>query len=91
MAVLTVQRSRDDRRSTSIFVRLIPIGYKFGRALMPKPTKPLRCQLSVSNGVLNTLVPKVVLNGPRIDPFVGQGKPAGMPQHVRMNRELQSG
>jgi hypothetical protein len=37
--------------------------------------------------MLDILVPHVVLDSPGIVPIVGQLLPAGMAQHVRVNRE----
>ena len=36
-------------------------------------------------------MPQVVLNQPRIPPFVGEGESATVPQHVRMNFNGQLG
>ena len=37
--------------------------------------------------MLNILMSEIRLNGASIHPFVGQIKPSGMPQHMRMNWE----
>ena len=40
--------------------------------ILPKPLKPIRCQLSITNRMLNILVPHVVLDGPGVLSIVGK-------------------
>ena len=47
--------------------------------------------VGVPNGVLNVLVPEVVLQGTRVVAIVGQLEPAGMAEHVRVDREWHLG
>ena len=42
-------------------------------------------------GVLNVLVPEVVLEGPRVVAIIGQLEPAGMAKHVRVDRKWHLG
>ena len=56
----------------------------FATSLPPEPFKPCRVGGGVPDGVLNIPVPQIVLNQPRIRALVGQGKAAGMAQHVRV-------
>lgn len=55
------------------------------RKLPPKLFKPRRVGGCVSHGVLNVPVSKIVLDQARVRALVGQGEPAGVPQHVRMS------
>jgi hypothetical protein len=41
--------------------------------------------------VLDVLVPEVMLQGPRVVAIVGELEPAGMAQHVRVDREWHLG
>ena len=59
--------------------------------LPPKVLEASRAQFRVPNGVLDVPVPEVGLQAARIMPLVGQGEPAGMPEHVRMSWEAQAG
>jgi hypothetical protein len=49
------------------------------RFLSPEVLEPIRCQLGITRGVLNVLVPQVGLKSPRIMPLVGQGESTGVP------------
>ena len=51
----------------------------------------MRRQLGVAHRVLNVLVPEVDLQGAGIVAFVGEGKAAGMAQHVRVGLEAKLG
>src|SRR5687767_14476818 len=55
------------------------------RLVPPEIIEPIRRKLCVSNGVLDVAVAKIGLNSARIEPFIGEIEPAGMPQHVRMH------
>src|SRR5215813_15506665 len=59
--------------------------------LAPEVLEPVRCQLGVTHRVLNVSVPEPSLQRPGVVAGVGQGIAAGMPQHVRMYRELHVG
>ena len=48
-------------------------------------------KLRVSNGVLDVLVPEVVLQGSGIVAIVGELEPASMTKHVRVDREWHLG
>ena len=47
--------------------------------------------VGVSDRVLNVLVPEVVLQGAGIVAIVGELKSAGVPKHMRVNREWHFG
>ena len=53
----------------------------------PKVLEPVGRQFGVPDGVLDVLVPKVVLQGPRVVTIVGELEPAGVAKHVRVDRE----
>jgi hypothetical protein len=57
------------------------------RSLAPEILEPRRRQLRVPDGVLNIAVTQVGLHGPGVVAGVGEREAAGMPQHVRVNRE----
>jgi hypothetical protein len=57
----------------------------------PKVLEPIGRQFGVPDGVLDVLVPKVVLQGPRVVAIVGQLEPAGVAKHVRVDREWHLG
>ena len=57
----------------------------------PKVLKSVGRHFGVSDGVLNVLVPKVVLQGPRVVTIVGQLKPTRMAKHVRVDRKWHLG
>ena len=57
---------------------------------MPQAAKPVRRKFGIPDGVRDTSVPQVGLQRPGISPFVGQGVPAGMPEHVRVSLDLKS-
>jgi hypothetical protein len=59
--------------------------------LPPEVLEPVRRQLGVAYGVLNVAVPKVVLQRPRVVTSIGEGKAAGVAQHVGMCLEGKSG
>jgi len=53
--------------------------------LYAKISTPVRCQSCILNRMLNIAMPEVLLNGAGINPFIGQIKTAGMPEHVGMH------
>ena len=65
-------------------------GLSVGQSLPPQLLEPRRVSGGVANGVLNVAVPEIVLNEAGVCALVGEGKSAGMAQHVGMNghREL---
>jgi hypothetical protein len=56
-----------------------------GLLILPEVLEPFRRELGVSDGVLNVLVPQIVLKRPRVLTIIGELKPAGVAQHVRMD------
>ena len=57
----------------------------------PKVLATVGRQLRVPDGMLDVLVPEVVLQGPRVVAVVRELEPAGMTEHVRMDREWHLG
>ena len=57
----------------------------------PKILVSVGCHVGVPDGVLNVLMPEVVLQGARVVAIVGQLKPAGMAKHVWVDREWHLG
>ena len=57
----------------------------------PKVLEPVGRHFRVPDGVLNVLVPEVVLEGARVVAIVGELEPTGMPKHVRMDWEWHLG
>ena len=57
------------------------------RLIRPKRGEALGAQLGIAHGVLNILVPQVVLNRPGIVAVIGQLKARGVAEHVGMHRE----
>src|SRR5215468_4397949 len=57
----------------------------------PKILESVGCHFGVSDGVLNVLVPEVVLQGPRVVAIVSQLEPTGMAKHVRVDRKWHLG
>src|SRR5262245_56548872 len=53
----------------------------------PKVFEPVGCHFGVPDRVLDVLVAKVVLQGPRVVAIVGELEPAGMAKHVRVDRD----
>ena len=54
----------------------------------PKTLESVGCHVGVPNGVLDVLVPEVVLQSPRVVAVVGELEPTGMAKHVRLDREF---
>ena len=61
------------------------------RSALPKVLEPVGCRVGVPDGVLNALVPEIVLQGTSIMAIVGELEPTGMVQHVRVDREWHLG
>src|SRR5215831_15542568 len=57
----------------------------------PKVFESVGRHFGIPDRVLNVLVPKVVLQGPRVVAIVGELEPAGMAKHVRVDREWHLG
>src|SRR5262249_61422625 len=62
-----------------------------GCLIAPEVFEPVRRQLGVTHRVLDVLVAEPCLQRPRTVPGIGQGVAAGMPQHVREDREGHAG
>ena len=60
-------------------------------SILPKAFEPIRTQFRVAHRVRDVLVPEVLLDRPRVLALTGELKPAGMAQHVRMDREGELG
>src|SRR5262249_33328927 len=60
---------------------------KLNRSAPPKVLEPVGRHFGISDRVLDVLVPEVMLQSPRVVPIVGELEPAGMAQHVRVDRE----
>src|SRR6516165_6525338 len=60
-------------------------------SIPPKVLEAVGRQFGVPDGVLDVLVSKVVLQGPRVVTIVGQLKPASMAKHVRVDGEWHLG
>src|SRR5262245_24038946 len=58
--------------------------------VLPEPLKPIRRQSRVTDGRVDRLVPKVVLDCPGVLAIVCQLVAAGMPQHVAVNEEAEA-
>ena len=63
----------------------------FARHSPPQFLKPRRVGRGVAHGVLDVAVPEIVLDEPGVGSLVGQGIAAGMPQHVGVRLDGQSG
>src|SRR5262249_45015165 len=73
------------RRSDGV---LIPDWVSLARSsILPEAVEPARGQLGVPDRVLNVPVPEIMLQSPRVLPVIRQLEAAGMPQHMRVNRE----
>jgi hypothetical protein len=57
----------------------------------PKVLESVRRHVGVPDRVLNVLVPEIVLQGPGVMAIIGQLEPAGMAEHVRVDREWHLG
>src|SRR5215471_4568987 len=61
------------------------------RLVLPEALEARRRQLSIADRVLDVAVPEVGLKGAGIDSLIGQLIPAGVAQHVRVDREIEVG
>src|SRR5512135_2282273 len=61
------------------------------RLIVPELLEPIAAELGVADGVLDILVPEVVLNRPGVLAVVGQLETGGMPQHVGMDGQVEAG
>lgn len=68
--------------------RAVPFHRRDLRSILPEVLEPLWAQFSVSNRVLDVLVPEVQLNRPGIVASVGEIEAGGVTQHVRVNWKL---
>src|SRR5215471_7716595 len=57
----------------------------------PKILESVGCHVGVPNGVLDVLVPEVVLEDARVVAVIRELEPAGMSKHVRIDREWHLG
>ena len=57
----------------------------------PKILESVGHHFGVPDGVLDVLVPEVVLQGARVVAIIGELEPTGMAKHVRMDREWHLG
>jgi hypothetical protein len=57
------------------------------KLVLPEPLKPIRRESRVTDGRVDRLVPKVVLDCPGVLAVVCQLVAARMPQHVAVNEE----
>src|SRR5262245_16514225 len=55
----------------------------------PEVLEPRRGKLGVAHCVADRLMAQIRLQGPRIDPIIGELEAGGVTQHVRMDREAQ--
>ena len=62
-----------------------------GYQLLQKSLNRSGDKLGVAHRMLDILVPEIRLQRPGIVAFVGEGEPAGVPQHVRVRREAEPG
>ena len=58
--------------------------------LAPEVLEPIRRKFGVAHCVLNIPVAKVRLQGPCVMAVVSEGKPTGMPQHMRVSLEAEA-
>jgi len=61
-------------------------GYGDLRSILPKALEPIRRQCGVAHRGHDRAVTKVVLDGPRVVPIIGELEAAGVPQHVRKGK-----
>src|SRR5262249_42684024 len=61
------------------------------RSIVPEILEPGRRQFGVAHRVLDVLVAEVGLERSRVDAAIGEMKPASMPEHVRVHREIDLG
>jgi hypothetical protein len=87
MAAKSVERSCicDDDVSQSGSPSVRPKG-----SLPPEVLEAIRRQFGIAHGVLDVFVAEIGLQRPCIVAFVGEGKAAGVSQHVRVGLELEA-
>ncbi len=68
----------------------LPRSRLFLQLVLPKSVEPVRCKLGVPHRVLDVLMSQVMLDRSSIMAVVGEFKPAGMAQHVRVHRKPKS-
>jgi hypothetical protein len=56
-------------------------------SILPEVPEPFTGKLGVPNGVLDVLVPEVLLQGPRVLAVIGEFETAGMAEHVGVHAE----
>lgn len=66
-------------------VHLWAIEWPLWLSVPPEALEAVRRELGVAHGVLDVLVPEVVLHGARVVPVVRELVAAGMAEHVRMH------
>ena len=59
--------------------------------VLPPTLEPGRCQLGVTDGVLDVLVAQIRLQRARVLAGIGEREAAGMAQHVRVGLDLEPG
>ena len=57
------------------------------RLIVPEILKALWGQLGIPDGMLDVPMAEILLERPRVDPFIGEIKATGMPEHVGMHGE----
>ncbi len=67
------------------------VGHFEDGSVLPEFLKLLGRQFGVPDRALNTAVAEIMLKGTGIEAVIGELEPAGMPQHVRMDRKWQLG
>ena len=55
-------------------------------SVLPERIEPVRTQLGIPDGVLNVLMPQIVLDRPSVVPIVGELEACAVPEHVRVDR-----
>ena len=63
----------------------------FGKLILPEILKSVVSQLCVADGMLDVSVTHIVLNCPCVLPVVTELETGAMPEHMRMNRESNTG
>ena len=59
--------------------------------VLPESLESIRCEVGVPHGVRDVPVTEVVLEGSSVVALVGELVAAGVPQHVRVDGEVQLG
>src|SRR6516165_4236820 len=86
-------RTRTRGRSTLAYSPTV--SSEFSRApsssAPPKVLEAVGCHVGVPNGVLDVLVPEVVLEGARVVAVIRELEPTGVAKHVRVDRKWHLG